>query len=96
MMSAAVVSSVRVSRMRPTGFFSVSSASPWTWGITATPVSKPDRPSARRGKTSSATATIMIGLPCCVVSRVLQSETSDGFATTCVTVTTPSTRFSPR
>ncbi len=42
MVTAAVVSSRRVSRMRPSGSSYVSDGSAWTWGITATPVSKPD------------------------------------------------------
>ena len=33
--------------------------------MTATPVSKPERPSASFGKSSSATASIISGLPCC-------------------------------
>ena len=64
MITAALVSSRRVPRIRPAGRCSVSSASPSMCGMTATPVSKPDRPSASLGKTSSATATIMNGLPC--------------------------------
>ena len=63
MVTAAVVSSRRVPRIRPAGLASVSAASPWTCGITATPVSKPDRPSASFGNTSAAAATIMTGLP---------------------------------
>ena len=61
--TAAVVSSRLVPRIRPAGRLSVSEASPCTWGITATPVSKPDRPSASFGNTSAAAATIMTGLP---------------------------------
>ena len=56
MIRAAVVSRVWVLRMRPTGRASVSPGGPCTRGITATPVSKPERPSARRGKTSRARA----------------------------------------
>ena len=63
MITAAVSSSLRVPRMRPTGFSSVSSASPFTCGITATPVSNPDRPRASLGKTSRAMPTISQGLP---------------------------------
>ena len=37
--------------------------SPSTSGITATPVSKPDSPSASFGKTSSATPIMPNGLP---------------------------------
>ena len=62
MIRAAVVSSLRVLRMRPRGFSGVSPGSPRTSGITATPVSKPDRPRASLGKTSRATATIASGL----------------------------------
>ena len=45
------------------------SASPLTCGITATPVSKPDMPSASFGKTSSATPTIASGEECSAVRR---------------------------
>ena len=44
MISAAVVSRCRVLRMRPAGRSSVLAGSPSTSGITATPVSNPDRP----------------------------------------------------
>ena len=80
MITAAVVSSRWVPRIRPSGEASVSPASPRTCGITATPVSKPDMPSASLGKTSSATATIISGLPCCVVSAVVQSRDHVGLA----------------
>ena len=72
MISAAEVRSFWVLRIRPAGFAGVSSGSPFTSGITATPVSKPESPSASRGKTSRATATIMIGLPCWVKSASRQ------------------------
>ena len=62
MISAAVVSSLRASRIRPRGCAGVSPGSPRTCGITATPVSKPDSPSASFGKTSRATPTIASGL----------------------------------
>ena len=55
MISAAAVSSFFVLRIRPCGFRSVSSASPRTSGMTATPVSNPDKPSASFGNSSSAT-----------------------------------------
>ena len=58
MITAAVVSSFFVPRIRPVGFSSVSSGSPSTCGMTATPVSKPERPSASFGKTSRATPII--------------------------------------
>ena len=51
MMSAAVVSSLRALRIRPVGASWVSVGSPATSGMTTTPVSNPDRPSARAGKT---------------------------------------------
>jgi hypothetical protein len=51
MTAAAVRSSRRVLRIRPAGRFGSSSASPRTSGMTATPVSNPDRPRASRGKT---------------------------------------------
>ena len=63
MMTAAVVSSFRAPSIRPAGFSSVSPARPRICGITATPVSKPDRPRASLGKTSSAMATTMSGFP---------------------------------
>ena len=52
MVSAAVVSSLRAFRMRPVGSAIVSDGSPSTSGMTTTPVSNPDRPSARAGNTS--------------------------------------------
>ena len=80
MMTAAV-------RQQPTGtrdparrMLGVVIGVPLMCGMTATPVSKPDRPRASLGKTSRATATTMIGLPCWVVSAVFQSapELRDG------------------
>ena len=57
MISAAVVSSLRVLRIRPVGLGSACRPGrPCTSGITATPVSKPDSPSASFGKSSSAIA----------------------------------------
>ncbi len=63
MMPAAVASSIRVWRMRPWGFSGVSSGSPLISGITATPVSKPLRPSANLGNSNTLMATIASG-PC--------------------------------
>ena len=63
MSRAAVVRSLCVWRMRPRGCASVSPGSPCTRGITATPVSNPERPSARRGKTRSAASSIRRGSP---------------------------------
>ena len=63
MITAAVVSSRRVPRIRPTGLLlGVASALPLICGITATPVSNPDRPSASFGNTSRAIPTITHGL----------------------------------
>ena len=62
MINAAVVSSLRVLRVRPRGRSGVSWGSPWTRGMTATPVSNPDRPRASLGKTIRATATMASGL----------------------------------
>ena len=59
MITAAVSSSWRAPRMRPAGFCGVSSGSPSTSGITATPVSKPDSPSASFGNSSSETSAIL-------------------------------------
>jgi hypothetical protein len=62
MIRAAVVSSLRVLRIRPRGRSWVSWGSPRTRGITATPVSNPDRPRASFGKTIRAIATMASGL----------------------------------
>ena len=59
MISAAVVSSRRVPSTRPRKPREVR-----TRGITETPVSKPDRPSASLGNTSAATATAAQGEEC--------------------------------
>jgi hypothetical protein len=56
MIRAAVISNFRVFRMR-------WGTSPFTSGITATPVSKPDNPRASFGNTSKATATMPPTLP---------------------------------
>ena len=63
MITAAVVSSRRVPLIRPAGFCSVSVSAPVTSGMTATPVSNPDRPSASLGNTSRATPIMTSGLP---------------------------------
>jgi hypothetical protein len=60
--TAAVVSSRRVPRIRPSGSSSVSAGSPAICGITATPVSNPDRPNASLGNTNSAMPIIIHGL----------------------------------
>ena len=96
MMIAAVVRSRRVLRMRPSGRRGSSPGSPVTSGITETPVSKPERPRARRGKRRSAIPTIASGFPCCVISAPRQSVISPGFATTCATLTMETTTLRPR
>ena len=59
MISAAVVSSLRgVADAAARDARGVSVGSPSTSGMTATPVSKPESPSASLGKTSRATPTI--------------------------------------
>ena len=83
MIRAAVVSSLRVSRIRPAGSRGVSVASPRTCGMTATPVSKPDMPSASLGKTSSATPTIASGEECWAVIASHQLPITTGCASTC-------------
>jgi len=63
MISAAVRSSFFVFRMRPAGCCGVSVGSPCTSGITATPVSNPDNPSASFGNRMIAIAPIITGSP---------------------------------
>jgi hypothetical protein len=68
MMMAAVASNLRVLRMRPAGLASASSSLPRTRGMTATPVSKPERPSAILGKSSRAMPSATQGFPCSVIT----------------------------
>ncbi|CAM5554671.1 hypothetical protein STANM309S_01393 [Streptomyces tanashiensis] len=96
MISAAVVRSFLVSRMRPVGFSSVSPSSPLTCGMTATPVSKPDRPSASLGKTRRATPTMANTLPCSAVSAVVQSVTTWPSVRTCQRPLMTTTTLRPR
>ncbi len=96
MITAAVVSSFFAPRIRPAGFSSVSSASPWTCGMTATPVSNPERPSASFGNTTRAMAIIMKTLPCSAVSAVVQSVMTCGSANTFHNPTATTTTFRPR
>ena len=96
-MIAAATASIRfVPRIRPAGSASVSPASPCTCVITATPVSKPDMPSASLGNTSRDSATIISGSPCWVVSAVVQSVTTLGSVTTCQIDTAITTTLSAR
>jgi hypothetical protein len=80
MMIAADVSSRVAPRIRPAGFSGVSVGEPEICGITATPVSKPERPSASFGKTINAMPTMTRGLPCWVFRAVHQSLTTRGFS----------------
>ncbi len=96
MMRAAVVSSFLAPRIRPAGFSSVSPESPSTCGMTATPVSKPDRPSASFGNTTRAMAIIMNGLPCSAVRASVQSVMTCGSLSTSHRPTATTTTFSAR
>ena len=70
--------------IRPRGLASVSLGSPVTSGITATPVSNPDSPSASFGKSRNAIATTITGLPpCCVSSACRQLPITSGRPSTC-------------
>ncbi len=77
--SAAVVSSRLPLRMRPVGFSSVSPLSPSISGMTTTPVSKPDRPSASFGNTSSAAPISASGEPKPTFSVPSHACTSSGW-----------------
>ena len=79
MITAAAVSSFLVFRIRPCGFSSVSVSSPRTSGITATPVSKPDSPSASLGNRMTAITAITAGLPCSTSSIARQRARSSGW-----------------
>ena len=73
MISAADVSKRWVKRILPRGRAGSSPGSPWTSGIMATPVSKPDSPSASFGNNSSETPIMANGLPCAAKSDCFQS-----------------------
>lgn len=96
MMSAAVVRSLRALRIRPVGASWVSVGSPATSGMTTTPVSNPDRPSARAGKTSSAAPMIPKGAECALVIASTQSGTSEACAATWSSPSTMTTADNPR
>ncbi len=96
MMTAAVVRSLRAPAIRPSGRRSVSLGAPTICGITATPVSKPERPSASLGNTSRATPTTASQLGCCVVSRRVQAEISSGCVATSASPTATTTALSAR
>lgn len=67
MVSAAVSSSFLAPAMRSSGLASVSPGVCRICGITATPVSKPERPKASFGNTINAMAVIIHGLVWVVV-----------------------------
>ena len=99
MISAAAKSSLFVLRMRPRGFASVSFASPLTSGITATPVSNPESPSASFGKTNKPTSMIMVQLPPtrgCPSKAFCQFEITEGFCATWYKPTPRTTTLSRR
>ena len=97
MITAAVVSSRRVPRIRPGRLRPpCPPGRPVTCGITATPVSKPDRPSASFGKDQQRIATMSKGSPCSVVSAVVQSPTALGWVTTRHSASATTTAFSAR
>ena len=96
MMTAAVVSRRRAPLIRPSGSSSVSVAWPRICGMTATPVSKPERPRASFGKTSSAMPTTISGLPWDVVRASHQLSTATGWRMTSKIVVTTTMTFSPR
>ncbi|MER5426919.1 hypothetical protein [Streptosporangium roseum] len=96
MINAAAVSRRLVPLIRPAGRSGSSSCDPRTRGITATPVSKPDSPSASFGKTSSATPIMTSGLEYCAVSAFSQWTTVSGRARRCRVDVTTMIRLSAR
>ena len=96
MMSAAVVSSLRALRMRPSGFSAVSVGSPLTSGMTTTPVSKPDSPRASAGKTSSDAPMIPNGAEWAEVIAAIQSWNAVGWSPISRMPRTSTTELSPR
>ncbi len=96
MISAAVTRSFFVFRIRPRGFWAVSSGPPRTRGITATPVSNPESPRASFGNRSIETPSIRSGLPCSANSAVRQSDSTEGCWYTSRRATASSTAFRPR
>ncbi len=96
MINAAVVSSFRVFRIRVAGWAGSSSAAPSTCGITATPVSKPDRPRASFGNTTSEMPIITQMFECSVVSMPRQFVTSSGAVITFQSALPITIRFRPR
>ena len=91
MVRAAVSSNFLAPAMRPVGRFSVSPGLDRICGMTATPVSNPERPKANLGKTRSAMAIIIHGLLCSAVRLSHQWSTGAGFwirETNAVAITT--------
>ena len=74
----------------------MSPASPLTCGITATPVSNPDRPSASFGNTSSAMPIIASGLLCSTDNALDQSTTRPGCSNKWIRPVTTTTKFRTR
>ena len=96
MIAAALVSSFLALRIRPAGLSGVSVSSPCTNGITTTPVSKPDRPSASAGNTSMAAATMNTGEPNVCCRPVHQLFSRSGWPTTSPMPLPITTALSPR
>lgn len=105
MVTAAVVSSRWVPRIRPAGRSRVSCTPPLICGITATPVSNPDSPSASLGNTISASATAITGSPWAAERLSHQFPTTAGWVamrhrpvrmTAAFTVRNPATRTTAR
>ena len=79
MITAAASSSFFALRMRPSGRSGVSPGSPCSSGMTATPVSNPERPSASLGRQDERGANMAHGLPCEVKSAAFQSPNAPGW-----------------
>ena len=94
---AAVVSSFFAPAMRCSGFVPGASPAPRICGMTVTPVSKPDNPSASCGNTTRARARTPIGLPPpCRSMADVQSPSTAGCAATRRKESTMTTAFSVR
>ena len=78
MIAAAVVSSLLRVANPPTGCSGLAGLA-LDQGITATPVSNPDRPSASFGKSSSAKNTISATLGCCTNTADRHFEIASGW-----------------
>lgn len=96
MITAAVVSSFLAPWIRPAGRSGVSPGLPSICGMTATPVSNPDRPRASFGKITSATPIITRGLPRSATSAWDQSGITCGAVPICQSPTATTTALSSR